>query len=249
LTIKERSALGAIYGDKGIPTASLRKMVDQLIDDVAKRVYVETLLAKRELEEKASQATEAMVMCYRHMNSAAIQAMLDSKLPGTHIEAAREALRIVKGEEEEATKAAASMIDGGSGAEAGGNDQLASLKAQAGGDDQLASLKAQVGGDDQLASIVALKAEAIRRRELKEHQLEAIHREISGWQYDTLKEAVSDVQDPDVRVLFDNLIELRRPLSGSSSCVPPPPSYEQSQSNYYYSNMYEIVMLAQGFVT
>jgi hypothetical protein len=196
-----------------IPIERLRQMVDGLIDDVAKSVYVETLLAKRELEEKALREKAAMFECYCLMSSQAITSMIKSKLPGIHTAAAKEALLVVKEEEKKAAGAGAAD---------------AAVPSD--------TLEPTGGGDDPLAHIRALKHDAARRAEEKARRLDAIRTEISMWDYGTLEAAVSQVDDPDERLVFNTMMERKKPLPGSS-CVPPPPPppppYEQSQ--YYYT--------------
>jgi hypothetical protein len=226
--MKERSTLAAVYTDKDIPTSRLEEM-KAMIDDVAKRVYVETLLAKRALREKDAREMEAMVMCYSQMNSLAIQSMIDAKLPGTHLAAAKLALKRVKDEEKEVTAQALRVVNDVE-KKVMAPDQEPSMDVEHSSQQESTTHEAAAVAApvaiDHLAHLKSLKVDAQRRREEKTKRLEAVRQEIMYWDPDTIDEVMMDVADADERQMFASVLKIKRGGMMAACSVPPPPPYE-----------------------
>jgi hypothetical protein len=106
LTIREKSQIAKVYGNKELPLRHL-EVLSQLIDCPIKKAYAESLIEKRVEEEKEATEQAAMVECYLYMSSAALDNLIKRKVRGVHIAAAKEAYAIVVQREEEQKKAAA----------------------------------------------------------------------------------------------------------------------------------------------
>jgi len=216
LTAKERRLYDRIYGDEG-QTLDYLKTLMELIDDPAVKLYFEAVLAKRELNEKAKEEHKAMVECYRQMSSQAIDTMIKRKLKGTHMPAAKEALKLVL--EQEKVDEAARLKAEADTAAIGQASMAASGQA---GAEQMVREEPQpmVRRDDGLGNIRAIKRQAEERREQKNMRLSAIKTEIWSWEIKLIEESMDDVTNVEVLQVFKTVLDEKR--NALASCIPPP---------------------------